>query len=173
MDPVLAPGCRFIPSSATVYCVALELNELWNSYAPTSLVVGFDHTLFDKSSAAAANGGWQPLPLWQHPHNELSVHTVVQKLPLSDLIDFSSPIEVRIIPFHIIASGDMHAVAIWVEYDIGEGRMLGKKPKSGGGPDAEGCAVQWFAAPRKVSAGDIVKTELYFDVAKGDWRLKV
>ncbi|CAM9336327.1 unnamed protein product [Ectocarpus fasciculatus] len=115
-NPVLKPDARVLPMRAIVCVAGVELPDLSLSHGPVGSVLGFDHAPYDERVRPRWHELLYPYPLRAYKHRLL---TDAQDLLSFDYTSLPTDVEstVAISPS---SPGTVHAVAIWVDYQLNE-----------------------------------------------------
>ncbi|CAN0132511.1 unnamed protein product [Scytosiphon promiscuus] len=160
-NPALKPDARILPMRAIVCVAGVELPELSLSHGPVGSVLGFDHAPYDDRIRSRWHELLYPYPLRAYKHRLL---TETQDL-LS--LDYASlPSDVRsTVTISPSLSGTVHAVAIWVDYQLDEtsrwstfggvvrgGQGDGESGRRGGVHEKQ--MLRFLSKPLEVERGD-------------------
>ncbi|CAB1110983.1 unnamed protein product [Ectocarpus sp. CCAP 1310/34] len=115
-DPALKPDARVLPMRAIVCVAGVELPDLSLSHGPVGSVLGFDHAPYDERVRPRWHELLYPYPLRAYKHRLLT--------DAEDLLSFeytSLPTDVEsTVTISPSSPGTVHAVAIWVDYQLNE-----------------------------------------------------
>ncbi|CAM9565876.1 unnamed protein product [Ectocarpus sp. 12 AP-2014] len=160
-DPALKPDARVLPMRAIVCIAGVELPDLSLSHGPVGSVLGFDHAPYDERVRPRWHELLYPYPLRAYKHRLL---TDARDLLSFDYTSLPTDVESSV---HISPSspGTVHAVAIWVDYQLSEtsrwstyggwfrgGAGDGNAGRRGGVHEKQ--MLRFLSKPLDVNAGD-------------------
>lgn len=186
---VVRRSTPMLPHAARCFAVLLECPLLSARHRPVSHVEGFDFRAFNALAGGAAPFGASPLalPLWQFAHRPLSEPFEWARTALPADAD-ANRLHGRAAPAVLDGGGTCHALAVWVDFDLGAACMrTGARPVDGTGDGAPLSApTAWpqailllpdpLALPsagRTLTGSDAgaLQLELELDLESGDVRL--
>ncbi|XP_062856906.1 protein arginine N-methyltransferase 7 [Trichomycterus rosablanca] len=120
LNQLLRPGAAILPSSATLYFIAVEFKDLWRIRAPCGTCEGFDVSPMDemvqRSLDFRESREAEPHPLWEYP-----CHALTKPVPVMTF-DFQQCVPDQPISSHgsvpLTGRGRCHGVALWMEYNL-------------------------------------------------------
>ncbi|CAM9327937.1 unnamed protein product [Sphacelaria rigidula] len=116
LHPVLKPEVRVLPMRAIVCVAGIELPDLSLNHGTVGSVLGFDHSPYDERIRSRWHQLLYPYPLRAYRHRLL---TEVRDLLSFDYVSLPTDVESSI-TLSSTAPGILHAVAIWVDYQLDE-----------------------------------------------------
>ncbi|XP_037396614.1 protein arginine N-methyltransferase 7 [Pygocentrus nattereri] len=117
---LLRPGATILPSSATLYLLGVEFQDLWRIRAPCGTCEGFDVSPMDEmvqqSLDFRESREAEPHHLWEYPCRALSKAHPVMTFDFQQCVP-EQPINSQgTLP--LIGRGRCHGFALWMEYNL-------------------------------------------------------
>ena len=177
-------NAKVLPSSMTIYGVAVEYSDLWKIRADVGMCEGFDIKQFDdliEITSTEVDSNVEPQPLWEYPCRAVSKPEVLLKVDMKSLVQESADI-IQDTVLHVVKQEPCNGVALWADFNFGDGVITT-------GPTNEiliGKKIQWdwytrqgvhlFRQHKPVgSLGDgdyTIKVSTDFKINTGDLKFK-
>uniref|UniRef100_A0A8B9KH93 Protein arginine N-methyltransferase n=1 Tax=Astyanax mexicanus TaxID=7994 RepID=A0A8B9KH93_ASTMX len=119
---LLRPGAIILPSSATLYLLAVEFQDLWRIRAPCGTCEGFDVSPMDEmvqqSLDFRESREAEPHHLWEYPCRALTKPHPVMTFDFQQCVPAQPISSQGTLP--LTGSGRCHGFALWMEYNLTE-----------------------------------------------------
>ncbi|KAL2093482.1 hypothetical protein ACEWY4_010794 [Coilia grayii] len=178
----LQPNATILPSSATLYVMGVEFQDLWRIRAPCGTCEGFDVTPMDEmvqqSLDFRESREAEPHPLWEYPCRGLTNPQPVMTFNFQQCVPEQPISSQGSVP--LLRTGCCHGVALWMEFHLTDDVTLSMGLME---PVSEEGACKWsphrkqgvyFLKSPWESSGDgraSVSYNLTFDPSLGDIKL--
>ncbi|XP_062317221.1 protein arginine N-methyltransferase 7 [Osmerus eperlanus] len=117
---LLRPGATILPSSATLWMLAVEFEDLWRIRAPCGTCEGFDvgpmDDMVQRSMDFRESREAEPHPLWEYPCRALTTPMPVMTFDFTQCVP-QQPITSQG-SVQLKRSGRCHGVALWMEFQL-------------------------------------------------------
>ncbi|KAF7707638.1 protein arginine N-methyltransferase 7 isoform X1 [Silurus meridionalis] len=117
---LLRPDATVLPSSATLYMIAVEFQDLWRIRAPCGTCEEFDVSPMDemvqRSLDFRESREAEPHPLWEYPCRALSKPCPVMSFDFQQCVPEQPISSQGSVP--LTGRGRCHGVALWMEYNL-------------------------------------------------------
>lgn len=181
LRPLLHEDTLVLPSAMTVRAVVMRFSDLWKIRAPVGMCEGFLLNIFDsmiKASSDVVDEDVEPQPLWEYPGIALSELAEVFSLDFRDPKALSV-VQERQLCLTCLKSGTVNGIALWSEFDFGDGFVINTGPRE---PPAVGAKVEWdyytrqgvhlFHQPHTMDLGETVEFIAKFTPEEGSIQFK-